>query len=156
MGKYIFDESDLDDETAIYIDKYFKKVIINAKKQYLGRLAKDTRIIFNSMEENRINKNELCNIEDLTYEEFVIDNLSVKVYNEDIANALKQMSYRQQYVIIKDFFFDVPLYIIAKELNVSTRMINKYKKSALKILKEEYEINEGTAGARQSISDKNT
>ena len=28
MGKYIFDESDLDDETAIYIDKYFKKVII--------------------------------------------------------------------------------------------------------------------------------
>ena len=110
MGKYIFDESDLDDETAIYIDKYFKKVIINAKKQYLGRLAKDTRIILNSMEENRTNK-----IEDLTYEEFVIDNLSVKVYNEDIANALKQMSYRQQYVIIKDFFFDVPLYIIAKE-----------------------------------------
>lgn len=156
MGKYIFDESDLDDETAIYIDKYFKKVIINVKKQYLGRLAKDTRIILNSMEENRINKNELCNIEDLTYEEFVIDNLSVKVYNEDIANALKQMSYRKQYVIIKDFFFDVPLYIIAKELNVSTRMINKYKKSALKILKEEYEINEGTAGTRQSISDKNT
>ncbi len=76
MGKYIFDESDLDDETAIYIDKYFKKVIINAKKQYLGRLAKDTRIILNSMEENRTNK-----IEDLTYEEFVIDNLSVKVYN---------------------------------------------------------------------------
>ena len=110
MGKYIFDESDLDDETAIYIDKYFKRVIINAKKQYLGRLAKDTRIILNSMEENRTNK-----IEDLTYEEFVIDNLSVKVYNEDIANALKQMSYRQQYVIIKDFFFDVPLYIIAKE-----------------------------------------
>ena len=65
MGKYIFDESDLDDETAIYIDKYFKKVIINAEKQYLGRLAKDTRIILNSMEENRINKNELCNIEDL-------------------------------------------------------------------------------------------
>ena len=31
MGKYVFDESDLDDETAIYIDKYFKKVIINAK-----------------------------------------------------------------------------------------------------------------------------
>ena len=91
MGKYIFDESDLDDETAIYIDKYFKRVIINAKKQYLGRLAKDTRIILNSMEENRTNK-----IEDLTYEEFVIDNLSVKVYNEDIANALKQMSYRQQ------------------------------------------------------------
>ena len=108
------------------------------------------------MEENRINKNELCNIEDLTYEEFVIDNLSVKVYNEDIANALKQMSYRKQYVIIKDFFFDVLLYIIAKELNVSTRMINKYKKSALKILKEEYEINEGTAGTRQSFSDKNT
>ena len=77
MGKYVFDESDLDDETAIYIDKYFKKVIINAKKQYLGRLVKDTRIILNSMEENRINKNELCNIEDLTYEEFVIDNLSV-------------------------------------------------------------------------------
>ena len=76
MGKYVFDESDLDDETAIYIDKYFKKVIINAKKQYLGRLAKDTRIILNSMEENRTNK-----IEDLTYEEFVIDNLSVKVYN---------------------------------------------------------------------------
>lgn len=76
MGKYIFDESDLDDETAIYIDKYFKRVIINAKKQYLGRLAKDTRIILNSMEENRTNK-----IEDLTYEEFVIDNLSVKVYN---------------------------------------------------------------------------
>lgn len=45
MGKYIFDESDLDDETAIYIDKYFKKVIINAKKQYLGRLSKDTRIV---------------------------------------------------------------------------------------------------------------
>ena len=76
MGKYIFDESDLDDETAIYIDKYFKRVIINAKKQYLGRLAKDTRIILNSMEENRTNK-----IEDLTYEEFVIDNMSVKVYN---------------------------------------------------------------------------
>ena len=83
MGKYVFDESDLDDETAIYIDKYFKKVIINAKKQYLGRLAKDTRIILNTMEELRINKNELCNIEDLTYEEFVIDDLSVRVYNED-------------------------------------------------------------------------
>ena len=53
---------------------------------------------------------------------------------------------RQTDVIIKDFFFDVPLYIIAKELNVSTRMINKYKKSALKILKEEYEINEGATG----------
>lgn len=57
MGKYIFDESDLDDETAIYIDKYFRKVIINSKKQYLGRLAKDTRIILNSMEENRIKTN---------------------------------------------------------------------------------------------------
>lgn len=32
MGKYIFDESDLDNETAIYIDKYFKNVIINSKK----------------------------------------------------------------------------------------------------------------------------
>ena len=66
------------------------------------------------------------------------------------------MSYRERYVIIKDFFFDVPLNIIAKELSVSTRMINKYKKSALKILREEYEINEGTAGTRQSISNKNT
>lgn len=131
MGKYIFDESDLDDETVLYIDKYFKKVIINAKKQYLNRLAKDTKIILNYMEELRINKSDFYGIEDLIYEEFKIDDMSVRIYNDNIANALKQMSYKQQYVIIKDFFFDVPLDKIAKELNVSTRMVNKYKKSAL-------------------------
>lgn len=156
MGKYIFDESDLDDETVLYIDKYFKKVIINAKKQYLNRLAKDTKIILNYMEELRINESNFYGIEDLTYEEFKIDNMGVRIYDENIANALKQMNYKQQYVIIKDFFFDVPLDKIAKELNVSTRMVNKYKKSALKILREEYEINEETAGAGKSISYENT
>lgn len=156
MGKYIFDESDLDDETVLYIDKYFKKVIINAKKQYLNRLAKETKIILNYMEELRINESDFYGIEDLTYEEFKIDNMSVRIYNENIANALKQMNYKQQYVIIKDFFFDVPLDKIAEELNVSTRMVNKYKKSALKILREEYEINEGTAGAGKSIPYENT
>ena len=131
MGKYIFDESDLDDETVLYIDKYFKKVIINAKKQYLNRLAKDTKIILNYIEELRINESNFYGIEDLTYEEFKIDNMSVRIYNENIANALKQMNYKQQYVIIKDFFFDVPHDKIAEGLNVSTRMVNKYKKSAL-------------------------
>lgn len=87
MGKYIFDESDLDDETVLYIDKYFKKVIINAKKQYLNRLAKDTKIILNYMEELRINESDFYGIEDLTYEEFKIDNMSVRIYNETLLNT---------------------------------------------------------------------
>lgn len=146
MGKYKFDQSDFDDETALYIDKYFKKVIINAKKQYLSRLAKDTKVFLNSIEELKINSCENCHIDDIVYEEFEIDNAKVRIYNEDIANALERMNYRQRYVIIKNYFFDSTIEEIARELKVSTRMVDKYKKKAMDILREEYEINEGATG----------
>lgn len=142
MKDYIFSEQDIDGDTLEYIDKYFKKVIINTKLKYISKLIYPDKygISFVNLDDcsGQLTDNDIHLISDC----FVVENTAVPVYDDDLADALRSLKEIQRMIILRTVVFKTPMSQLAVDYGISVRMVKKHKHNALAKLKRSLKINE--------------
>ena len=122
-----------------FCDKYLKKVITNAKKRFYRpqMQIKKYGIVFVGIDTYA---HKLLVAEEGYEEVFTtyvtINDIQIPVHNQNLAEILLELSDTQRMVLLRTVVLGDKLTDIAKEIGVSVPMVAKYKKKALKIIKE--------------------
>lgn len=138
MSDLVFTKDDIADETIEYIDKYFKTVIINAKREYFRKEQRHQKfgISFVPLDESENN----LTIQEMGYEhaicEFLeINGVQIPVYDPALAYSLKKLTHSQRSVLLQNVVLKIPLDTIAKNLGICPRMASKHKHNAIEVVK---------------------
>lgn len=140
MDQQGFSPQDIDSELIEYIDKYFKTVIINAKRHHYrksNRLKKHGIIIveLEKYEEN-LTYDE-AGFEEVTCQLVHIKNAQFPIFDQDLADAIAHLKEKQRVILLENIILQIPIKQIASELGISERMVEKHKHNALAAIKEE-------------------
>lgn len=146
-----FQIEDINENILHYADKYFKKVIINTKIKFFNRENKASHygVSFEPLEgyedkrsytEEGFDKIATCF--------FNVKGIKVPVYNPALAYALSTLTETQRTVLLQNIVLDIPLRLVADDLGLCLRGIEKHKHNAIEIIKKrmaEYEQQENSS-----------
>ena len=126
-------------EQIEFCDKYLKRTLINARHSFYrpAKRFNELRILVCELES--VEKELLC--EEQGYERVyvtyvMVDGINVPVYNQNLADVLLHMPCTLRTVIVRHEILNHKLKDIASDLGVSATMAGKYRKKALKFIKE--------------------
>lgn len=138
MDKRLFFLADIDESLIHYTDRYLKRVIINAKYHYYRRQNQKEkyRIVLFDLD----SFSEELGYEDSGYESVLcqyieVNGIRIPVLDPDLADALLSLTEVQRLVLLKNICLDITMKEIACELQISERMVRKYKHNAIEAIK---------------------
>lgn len=140
MDQQIFSPQDIDAELIEYIDKYFKTVIINAKRHHYRKRdhLKKHGIIIVELEKYEENLTyDETGFEEVTCQIIHIKNAQFPIFDRNLADAISHLKEKQRIVLLENIILQIPIKQIASELGISKRMAEKHKHNALAAIKEE-------------------
>ena len=126
------------DEIIEYIDKYLKTIISNTQRRFCKDQQKAQKydIIFVELEKFQENLYFIdSDLEEVNCGHIEFANNNISIQQIELEEAISQLTAKQKNVLIKNVLFEIPLYQIAKEMGISTRMAEKHKSLALKYLR---------------------
>ena len=133
---------DIDDSIIDLMDMYIKAVIGNSKIDELRKIEcrKKAGFIVYRIEgfEEELIYNE-PSFENILMHRFQVNGTEFFVRNENLAKALLNLTDIQREIVFQTEIAERTQRDIAKELGISFQMISKYRKAALKKLREELE-----------------
>lgn len=135
--KVIYKLEDITDSMIQYSDKYVKRVIINTKNDYFRRSGKAKRygISFESLENNVY----LAESDDINEEipccYFRAKGVDIPVFNPQLASAIAHLTETQRTVLLQNIVLGIPMQIIANDLKLNKRTVEKHKHNAIEIIK---------------------
>ena len=145
MEQQPFSASDINDELCRYANLYLKTVISNAKRHYYNQLLKKQKygLIFIDID---LLSDEL-GYDDIGYEEALchfieIRGIRIPIYNQNLAIALSTLTPAQCSILLEDVVLGYTHKEIAKEWNISERMVRKHKHNGIEILQRRLKNNE--------------
>ena len=146
MKNQEFSISDINDDLIQYVDRYLKKVIINANHHYYHENSqmKKHGIVFVDLETltNTLGKEDE-DLESIFCQYIEVQGFHVPVYNTELAMALLDLTEMQRTILIQNVVLNITLKQIAQEIKISERMVRKHKHNAIesvrKRMKRSYE-----------------
>lgn len=128
----------VNDDIILYIDKYLKTIINNTKRRFCKdqQKAQNYDIIFVELEKFQENLYFIDpRLEEVScgHITFLDNNIPIQFF--ELEDAINQLTEKQKNVLIKNIVFEIPLYQIAREMGISTRMVEKHKSAALEHLR---------------------
>ncbi len=134
MKKRVFTLYDINEEIIKSADSYLRTVIINRKRYYIRNKTKLLRHGITLFELDKYESNlsyydkHFESIEAIT---FYIRGNYIPIHIQEIAEALNDLNEIQLQVLMQTAVLKIPIEVIAKELGVSKRMVNIYKRKAI-------------------------
>ena len=126
-------------EQIEFCDKYLKRTLINARHSFYRPAKRINELKIIVCELDSVEKELLCEEEgyERVYVTYVmVDGINVPVYNQNLADVLLHMPCTLRTVIVRHEILNHKLKDIASDLRVSATMAGKYRKKALKFIKE--------------------
>ena len=143
MEKRTYTLTDINEDLIRCVDRYLKKVIINAKRRYYRCRNKKEKygIIFVDLDSFE---------EELGYEENSYDicqyievkGKHIPVYDPELAEALLSLSEIQRQILIENICWNIKLKEISVDLKISERMVRKHKRNAIESIRRRMQKNE--------------
>lgn len=145
MDKQLFFLADIDEHLIHYTDKYLKKVIINAKRHYYRNRNKKEKYGIVLLDLDSFS--EELGYEDSGYESVLcqyidVNGIRIPVFDPNLADALLALTEVQRLVLLKNVCLDIAMKEIARELQISERMVRKYKHTAIEAIKRRLKSDE--------------
>lgn len=134
MCEPLFSSKDIDEQTLIYINRYFKLTISNTKRNFIRNTFrfKQHGITFVALEN--------CEHE-LIYEEpgfdkavsemIEVNGEKITIHNPSLVLALRSLSHLQRTVLLQNVILRIPLEKIATNLGIGRRMVSRHKHNAI-------------------------
>ncbi len=129
---------DISDGLLHYVDKYLKTVINNTKRRYYRNKARSSKHGISFVELGKY-------VEDLYYDDpgfeqvhcqlIDVQGIKIPVLNPELADALRSLTEKQRFVLMKNVVLNVPMKQIALELGISISMVVKHKYNAIQAVK---------------------
>lgn len=133
-----FQVQDISENILHYSDKYFKKVIINTKFKFFKRenKAKQYGVSFEPLEdfEDKLSYNE-DGFDKITSYFFDVKGIRIPVYNPALAFALSSLTETQRIILLQNIVLCIPMYLIAEDLGLCLRTVEKHKHNAIELVK---------------------
>ena len=137
--------TDINEDLIHYVDRYLKKVIINAKRRYYRCRNKKEKygIIFVDLDSFE----EELGYEDNNYDAVICQYIEVKgrqipVYEPKLAEALLSLTEIQRQILIESVCWNIKLKEISVDLKISERMVRKHKRNAIESIRRRMQKNE--------------
>lgn len=126
-------------EQIEFCDKYIKRTLINARHSFYRPAKRFNELKIIVCELDSVEKELLC--EEEGYERILVtyitvDEVKIPVHNPNLAEVLLAMPHTLRTVIMRKEMLNHKLKDIARDLGVSATMAGKYRKKALKYIKE--------------------
>lgn len=133
----IYRIEDISDAMIQYSDKYVKRVIINTKNEFFRQRgkAKHYGIFFESLEENKYLVESENISEKIPCCYFRTKGVSIPVFNPKLASAIAYLTETQRTVLLQNIVLGIPMQIIANDLKLNKRTIEKHKHNAIEIIR---------------------
>ena len=131
--------NDLTSDHIDFCDNYIKKVITNSKITFYRMKAERKKfdVFVFSLEEC---SDEIpCNddgFEELFTTYITVNDIPIPVHNVDLAEILLELPEVQREVVLRNMILFQTQKEIAADMGISFQMVSKYKKKALKTIKE--------------------
>lgn len=149
--KYQID--DISKDMLHYADKYLKRVIINTKLKFFKyeNKANHYGVSFEPLEdfEDKLSYTEE-GFDKIATCFFDIKGIEIPVYNPALAYALSSLTETQRTVILQNIVLDIPLRLVADDLGLCLRGVEKHKHNAIESIKKrmaEYEQQESSSAS---------
>lgn len=134
----LFSLSDIHIDVVDTADKYMKAVLINAKNRYYKMLRKLERNGVTIFELEKYETNLACEETGFALidnEKFFVGSETITLEKSELTEALMTLTPTQLDILLKTVLLKIPQEEIAAQYDVSKRMIQKHKRTALDKLK---------------------
>ncbi len=130
---------DINLEQIEFCDKYLKRTLINAHHSFYRPTKRFNELKITVCDLDSVEEELLCEEEgyERVYVTYItVDGVNVPIHNPNLADVLFNMPCTLRTVILRHEILNHKLMEIAKDLGVSATMAGKYRKKALKFMKE--------------------
>lgn len=135
-GAYI---TEFPQDIIIFADRYFKKVIRNAKVKYYQKRLKYQKYGITFVPLSKCAEKDLSmteqGFENALVQPIAIDIHNIYIENDLLFESIERLTDIQKEILINNVIFEVPLRTIAQDHHISLRMAEKHKANAIRKLK---------------------